>query len=187
MTYIFPLNFTFFFFLNRGKGMQEQGCPSRDVGKYWMLFDEPWKDQALPTPPGRRVDLHLPARHHLTNNFLKFFPPAIMPLETYSEIEFSVTIQVQGFTLGIGTGKWNRKKKAAERVEVEKLWSRETAEWPCLPPRILNTVVLLIQLHWVHWDLEEFFVLHIWWSQLGLGMGVLPTDWKSSKINLKIS
>lgn len=140
MTYIFPLNFTFFF-LNRGKGMQEQGCPSRDVGKYWMLFDEPWKDQALPTPPGRRVDLHLPARHHLTNNFLKFFPPAIMPLETYSEIEFSVTIQVQGFMLGIGTGKWNRKKKAAERVEAEKLWSRETAEWPCLPPRILNTVL----------------------------------------------
>ena len=140
MTYFFLLNFTFFFFLNWGKGMQEQGCPSRDVGKYWMLLDEPWKDQALPTPPGQRVDLHLPARHHLTNNFLKFFPPAIMPLETYSEIEFSVTIQVQGFMLGIETGKWNRNKKAAERVEVEKLWSRETAEWPCLPLRILNTV-----------------------------------------------
>ena len=44
-----------------------------------------------------------------------------MPLETYSEIEFSVTIQVQGFMLGIGTGKWNRKKNAAERVEVAKL------------------------------------------------------------------
>ena len=33
-------------------------------------------------------------------------------------------------------------EQEAERVEVEKLWSRETAEWPCLPPRILNTVVL---------------------------------------------
>ena len=44
-----------------------------------------------------------------------------MPLETYSEIEFSVTIQVQRFMLGIETGTWNRNKKAAERVDVEKL------------------------------------------------------------------
>lgn len=44
-----------------------------------------------------------------------------MSLETYLEIEFSVTIQVRGFMLGIETGKWNRKKIAAERVEVEKL------------------------------------------------------------------
>ena len=43
-----------------------------------------------------------------------------MPLETYWEIEFSVTTQVRGFMLGIGTAKWNRRKKAEERVEAEK-------------------------------------------------------------------
>ena len=40
----------------------------------------------------------------------------------------------------------------------------------------------LIQLHWTHLDLKEFFVLKIW-SQPGLGMGILPTGWRSSIIS----
>lgn len=134
--------------------MQEQGPPIQGCWENAECCLMSLERARLPTPPSQRVDLHLPARHHLTNNFLKFFPPAIMPLETYLEIEFSVAIQVRGFYVG----DWNWKmeqEKETERVEVEKLWSRETAEWPCLPPRILNTVVRLIQFHWVHWEPER--------------------------------